>query len=226
MKPGKILIFFLATSILYLGLILVDASSVAWYLKPLLLPALFLAVFFSETFRNRALLLAALVFSWIGDVVLMFADRGQWFFIGGLLAFLIAHVVYMVLFTREKRPYPTLYRNAIRWGFTAILLYLVGMLNMLMPYLGPLQVPVVVYAFTISVMLATAFIGFSAWPTPAKYQILIGAILFVLSDSILAFDKFYEPVWMASFFIMFTYLGAQYFIVRGVLALHLKRNIP
>ena len=111
------------------------------------------------------------------------------FFGGGLLAFLIAHVVYMVLFTREKRPYPTLYRNAIRWGFTAILLYLVGMLNMLMPYLGPLQVPVVVYAFTISVMLATAFIGFSAWPTPAKYQILIGAILFVLSDSILAFDK-------------------------------------
>jgi uncharacterized membrane protein YhhN len=66
-------------------------------------------------------------------------------------------------------------------------------------------------------MLLFAFKGFLIWKTPANWYILVGAIIFVSSDSILAFNKFYEPVVLSSFLIMITYLVAQYLIVSGIL---------
>ena len=92
-----------------------------------------------------------------------------------------------------------------------------------MPYLGNLLLPVFVYAMTISIMLLFALKGFMNWHKPANSYILIGAIIFVASDSILAFDKFYAPIQYSSFFIMITYLTAQYLIVMGILKLNKKK---
>jgi uncharacterized membrane protein YhhN len=54
--------------------------------------------------------------------------------------------------------------------------------------------------------------------------VFIGAIVFVLSDSILAVNKFYNPIQKSSFIIMLTYLVAQYLIVNGILKLHSNDN--
>jgi uncharacterized membrane protein YhhN len=72
----------------------------------------------------------------------------------------------------------------------------------------------------ITTMLFFAFKGSLKWAIPANNYILIGAIVFVSSDSILAFNKFYAPITHASFFIMVTYCMAQYLIVKGILKLN------
>jgi uncharacterized membrane protein YhhN len=90
---------------------------------------------------------------------------------------------------------------------------------LLFPTLGDLKIPVFVYAATISLMLIEAIKGYFSWQKPTNAVILIGAIFFVTSDSILAINKFYSPLPSASFLIMFTYIVAQYLITSGILTL-------
>jgi uncharacterized membrane protein YhhN len=80
-----------------------------------------------------------------------------------------------------------------------------------------MKIPVSLYAFVISTMLLMSIKAYFEWKKPANLLVLIGAVLFVVSDSILAINKFYTPLPMSSFLIMSTYLGAQFFIVKSVL---------
>jgi uncharacterized membrane protein YhhN len=97
------------------------------------------------------------------------------------------------------------------------------MLSVLLPSLGDLKIPVTIYASVISIMLLFAFNGFLVWENPGNKYIFVGAIVFVISDSILAVNKFYSPIERSSFFIMLTYLVAQYLIVVGILKLNPKK---
>lgn len=220
MKDTLLLKSFIGFSAFYLLIILFGQDSIAWFMKPLLLPFLLLAVYYAAPFPTKKILLLALTFSWIGDVILMFADNGELYFIFGLVAFLLSHLVYIFLFSKQL-PTKNNTNKTILWiGIAAILIYLALMLATLLPSLGDLKIPVVVYALVISTMLFFAFKGSLSWLKPAKNYILLGAIIFVSSDSILAFDKFYSPIPMNNFLIMATYLVAQYLIVAGILKLN------
>ncbi|MBB1194981.1 lysoplasmalogenase [Flavobacterium sp. SOK18b] len=223
MKSTLILKSFIGFSIVYLLIILFEKEEIAWFLKPLLLPFLILAVYISERFSTKNILLAALTLSWIGDIILMFADKGELYFIAGLIAFLLSHISYIILFSKQLRIYIKKSKIIYWIGVTAIALYLIVMMLILLPSLGHLKAPVFVYALTISIMLLFALKGFLNWQKPASIYILIGAIIFVASDSILAFDKFYTPLQYSSFLIMATYLIAQYLIVTGILKLNKKK---
>lgn len=222
MKNKKLLIGFLTLSSIYLIILLLNLDEIAWFLKPVLIPFLILGVYFSGSFPTKKLLLVALSFSWIGDIILLFADRDELFFIAGLIAFLISHIVYILLFNKQLK-YKNRKNKAVFWiGVTAIIMYLIIMVSILLPHLGDLTMPVFVYALVISTMLLFAFKGFLTWEEPGNWFVLIGAIAFVSSDSILAFNKFYAPIVMSSFLIMVTYLLAQYLIVVGILKLNKK----
>ena len=91
---------FIAFGVLYLLLLLFGNDVITWYLKPLLVPFLFYAVVKSERFVTQKWLVSALFFSWIGDCILMFADQSELYFIFGLVAFLLAHILFIVLFTK------------------------------------------------------------------------------------------------------------------------------
>ena len=91
------------------------------------------------------------------------------------------------------------------------------MLSLLIPSLGDLKFPVGIYAMTLSLMLIETLKGSFNWSDKSKYIVLIGAIFFVTSDSILAINKFYTAISNASFWIMITYLIAQFCIVKGIL---------
>jgi uncharacterized membrane protein YhhN len=82
-----------------------------------------------------------------------------------------------------------------------------------------MKIPVTIYALVISIMLLMSIKAFFEWKKPANLLVLIGALLFVISDSILAINKFYTILPFSSFLIMSTYLGAQYFIVKAILRL-------
>ena len=222
MKNKKLLTAYLTVGLIYIGILLFNQDEIAWFLKPVLLPFLILGVYFSGSFPSKKLLLVALSFSWIGDIILLFAERDELFFISGLIAFLISHIVYILLFNKQLK-YKNRKNKAVFWiGVTSIIMYLIVMVSILLPRLGDLTMPVFVYALVISTMLLFAFKGFLTWEEPGNWFVLIGAIAFVSSDSILAFNKFYAPIVMSSFLIMVTYLIAQYLIVVGILKLNKK----
>lgn len=219
----RLLQFFLVFAILYSILILTENDTLTWYLKPFLLPFLFYAVVKSEAFETKKWLLFALLFSWIGDCILLFADKGELYFIVGLIAFLIAHILFLRLFFRQKSENKSS-KNPLFWiGLIGVITYLVTMLVFLFPSLGDLKMPVGIYAMTISIMLIMALKGAFNWENDWKYLVLFGAVFFVTSDSILAINKFHAPIPLANFWIMFTYLIAQFSITYGILKLNQKK---
>ncbi|MBP4138649.1 lysoplasmalogenase [Flavobacterium geliluteum] len=213
----KIYIFF---GLFYLFILLSGNESLDLFLKPFLIPLLGVGVYLNEKFPSKKILLTALLFSWMGDIVLIFADKDEIYFIVGLVFFLISHLVYCLLFSKQIKTRATKNKITFGAGILLIILYLAGMLAVLIPHLGPLKIPVTVYASVISVMLLFAFNGFLVWKKPGNQFIFVGAIVFVMSDSILAINKFYAPIERSSFFIMLTYLVAQYLIVVGILNLN------
>ena len=219
---SKLLNYFLAISTFYLLLIIFGEENIAWYFKPFLLPFLILATNNFNSFPTKKWLLFALIFSWIGDVILMFADKGELYFILGLVCFLVAHVLFILLFIKQKKEGNITNNWGFGFGFVAVLVYLGSMLSLLFPKLGDLKIPVSIYAFTISLMLIMAIKDYYSWQKPMNLLILIGALFFVTSDSFLAINKFYNPISSANFIIMFTYILAQYCITAGILKLNKK----
>lgn len=185
-----------------------DVPALAAFMKPLLMPVL-LAFFVAslDGLRHRLVnwVTAALLFSWVGDVLLM--GDGLVLFILGLLGFLGAQACYILGF----RPYATLGPLRERpWLATPYLAYGVGLLLWILPDLGGLFVPVAVYT-TALVTMAVLATGIS--PTAA-----VGAILFMVSDSLIALTELSDRLpESASRWIMPTYVMAQLLIVMGVL---------
>ncbi len=222
MNSQNFLKTFLGISGVYMLLIIIGHEDFAWYLKPFLLPFLFYAVAKSNPFETKKWLLAALLFSWIGDCMLLFADKGELYFIFGLISFLIAHILFIVLFVKQKAEVIHHKQTQYWFGFSFVLVYLFGMLSLLIPKLGDLKIPVGIYAMTISLMLIETIKGSFNWKDKSKYLVLVGAVFFVTSDSVLAINKFYSPVPNDSFWIMATYLIAQFCIVKGILKMNQK----
>jgi uncharacterized membrane protein YhhN len=223
MKNKLFLSIYLGFSAFYLLITAFNQEEIARVLKPFLLPLLLIAVYFTESFGTKKILVTALTFSWIGDIILLFADKGEIYFILGLVAFLVSHVFYIVLFSKQRISKTISNKLSFGAGIGLILLYFFGMITTLGPKLGPLTIPVVVYAVVISTMLFFALKGSYQWKSIPYHSVLIGAVFFISSDSILAFNKFYHPIPYASFLIMITYLAAQYGIVWGILNLNQKK---
>ena len=213
------LFLFLIFSLLYLGLVLIEFESITWWLKPFLIPLLSISVILSGKMESKPLLISAMFFSWIGDVVLLFANQGVIYFIIGLVSFLIAHLFYIILFSKLQKVINLKYKRFI----PLVLLYLVGFLYFLWEKLGGMKIPVIIYALVISTMLLVAIKGYFTWNSKSGKLLLIGAVFFVLSDSILAINKFYVTIYLSSFWIMSTYITALFLIVKGVLNLNSKQ---
>lgn len=204
---------FIVLSAIYLGCILSNLRICEFYLKPTLLIPLIIAVFISTNFANKFILFAALIFSWLGDILLLFVFKDAIYFILGLVAFLTAHIFYIILFIKEIKK--TNGKIQIKKGLVVIVVYLSTILLLLIPHLGGLVIPVIIYAVVISTMLYMAYLLSFCWAKPDSVYLITGAISFILSDSILAFNKFYQPVPMSGLLIMATYLYAQWALVKS-----------
>ncbi|WP_433829697.1 lysoplasmalogenase [Flavobacterium anhuiense] len=224
MRNSSFFKIYVAFSIIYLIILLSGYERFDLFLKPILMPIIGFGAYFYRKFPTQNILLAALALSWLGDVILLFTDLGEIYFILGLVCFLTAHIVYCILFNKQKRIRKRQNKTIFIFGSILIAIYLIGMVATLMPYLGDLEIPVSIYASVISIMLLFAFNGFLVWEKPGNQFVFIGALFFVISDSILAVNKFYAPIPKSSFFIMLTYLLAQYLIVLGVLKLNPKKE--
>jgi uncharacterized membrane protein YhhN len=156
-----------------------------------------------------------LVLSLGGDIALMFEDNRNAFALG-LGLFLLAHVAYTVVFT-------LLGRVSVWDGFsTATLLTAgVGFYTLIRSNLGKMRVPVIAYMLVISIMVsrAAATLVSPDFSNEQASMIVVGALLFYLSDAILAANRFWKPwryrrVGLAPYYIgqFLIALAASYFV--------------
>lgn len=155
------------------------------------------------------LLAAGLVFSLAGDVFLLF----EGFFLAGLSAFLLAHLCYIALFRQGVGWF------ARRAALAATLLAGAAMYAFLFPSLGPvLKVAVAAYALVIALMAAQAIGRAAVLRDKASAGVAAGAVFFMLSDALLAVNRFAMPLPLAQFWVLGTYYVAQVLIARNILA--------
>ena len=148
-----------------------------------------------------------LLFSLAGDVFLMLpSDR----FVAGLASFLVAHLCYIAAFL------PAADGAMSAWALLPFLLYGAVLLRVLWPHLGRLAGPVLLYSATLLVMGWQAAEQHLALHTAGTLAALVGAMLFVVSDSLLAFNRFVRPFRAAQPVVLSTYFAAQWLIALSV----------
>ncbi len=156
-----------------------------------------------------------LFFSLVGDVLLMLPRER---FLGGLVAFLLAHVAYIVGFNLTMPP---LNLNAILFAGVIGLVAWDVYRRIRMGVSAGLRWPVLVYMGVISLMVLSAWLSLlrPEWAFGPAMLVSVGASLFMISDSLLAWDRFLAPVRYGRVLVMVTYHLGQMGIVVGA-ALH------
>lgn len=174
-----------------------------WLCKPLATALIALRLRYAVAASpRRTWLLVGLGLSWLGDVLLMWpADL----FLGGLVAFLLAHLCYIRAFGLGLR-----WRAALP-GLLLFALVAAGVLTTLLPQVPePMRLPVLAYVAVLVLMAAVASghslqRGLRPWPAAA-----LGAALFLLSDSLLALNRFHTPLPLAPLWVLASYYAAQW----------------
>lgn len=216
MKIHKSLFPFIIISILELAGQLNHMDELVAITKPLLMPALIFYFFQSvpSTPLNK-FVFAALFFSFLGDTLLLLVPRSEIFFLAGLVSFLIAHVVYILInmnaVSGENRSIKP------EWSDLFFVIYGFAIFSIINENLGDMYVPALIYTVVICIMGITAKKRGGKCDDQSFRLLLLGSILFLVSDSVLAYDKFNQHFASANFVIMITYLGAQFLIVQGLI---------
>ena len=172
-----------------------DWRKLEFVAKPAVMICLFVWLFLTAGLDGALLWFGiGIIFSLAGDVFLLFIDR---FFMFGLIAFLIAHIAYLVGF---NVPPP---QNLDVWGIAVSIVIGISALRLLRRLVEGVRktqprlvVPIVVYSIVITLMLLSALLTLfrPEWMTTPALLVSAGAFLFYLSDIVLAWNKFVAPI--------------------------------
>ncbi|MFN4079538.1 MAG: lysoplasmalogenase [Saprospiraceae bacterium] len=191
-----------------------------WFSKPLLMPALLLWIWSQVPERSgpfRALLWS-LTFATAGDVLLMFAGRGAkggagWFE-AGIGAFLLAQCAYIAAFRQMAAGRIAVWRRS-PWLTILLTVYVFALMCLILPAAAAaLRGPVLVYGFS---LYGAALMALNLRGANGAETIFAGMTLFVISDSLIAINRFVQPLPAAGVWIMATYIVGQFLIVKGTL---------
>ena len=198
---------------------LLDRIHMEYYVKPLIM--VWIALYFLLFAKKKAFtipVLAAFFFSWTGDNFLMLSGNSELFFYAGVGGFFCAQLAYVFTFIKfseqggkgflQKKPWITLF----------FLAYLGAVLFLLFPGLeGMMKAVITIYALSLILMSMMALNRRGRVGTPSFGLVFTGSLFFLLSDSMIAIDKFYGSIPLSGFLIMITYITAQYLIMRGLI---------
>lgn len=202
---------------LIIPILLPNFNALRFVTKPLLMIFLFLYVLSIKELSNKIIILIALFFAWLGDVFLMIPGSNPLFFQLGLGSFLVMQVVYILLFLKQSFHLKFIPIRYIVLTMIPIILYVGLFLNFLLPNIVEgLQLPVVVYAFALGSMMYFSLQRIQFSSRNNFWLVAFGAFLFVVSDSLLAFGKFYYSFPGNSFLVMSTYILSQLLLIKGL----------
>ena len=155
----------------------------------------------------KTLILAGLLCSLLGDIALMFPEK---WFTAGLVSFLVAHVFYILAF----KPGPG--RPLSVGVLVPFIIFGLLMFRFLAPSLGRLKFPVLVYMTAITAMAGLAAGRFVDGGGTRPLLAFAGAVFFLISDSVLAYDRFAKKLGPAQVIILGTYFPAQLLIALSI----------
>ncbi|MCH7413376.1 lysoplasmalogenase [Belliella sp. R4-6] len=191
------------------------------YSKPLIVIPL--TIYFFQISKNlsgtilRKAMIAALLFSWMGDALLIFPKL----FLYGLGAFLMVHICYVISFKlSQTKPFEIGQVNFIKLFLYNLPIYLPAVIvyYLVNPNLGEMKIPVIIYMLVILTMVTTARERFKKTNPASFWQVFVGALFFMISDGILALNMFFKSFPESGVLVMGTYLLAQLLIVMGIRA--------
>jgi uncharacterized membrane protein YhhN len=203
--PKIFLFVFMVVSLIDVIAILNNSSLWQTIAKPFIIPAL-LAYYITSSKSKNKIYIVALIFSFAGDVLLL--DKSN-LFLFGIGAFLITQVLYVYLFSRGLVSSSR--TKKILAGIPFFIFFLV-LIRKLKPGLQDFLVPVVIYGIAISLFGYVSLLKYLLKQNKVNLSLLTGAVIFILSDSLIALNKFHESRDVYPVLIMFTYIIAQYLI--------------
>ncbi len=207
---------YFAAGIAFIALETIGAVWTSIAVKSLIIPLLiWLYLRFTRGHWNRfhSLIIIALVFSWLGDVTLQLTQFRESCFMIGVGSFLIAQLLYALAFFTTPGKNILVFRKV--YLIIPVILYGLGILWLLNDSLGDMRLPVTIYTVVIMTMLLAAINREKKVNRQSFLLVLAGAIIFVVSDSILAINKFAQPFELGRIASMTSYITAQYLIAIG-----------
>ncbi|WP_334038820.1 lysoplasmalogenase [Alteromonas macleodii] len=215
-------IVFISLALVYLATLPLTPYMAQFLPKALPIGVLAVFAYIKLSAMPRYMVLMALLFSLAGDIslALPFADS----FITGLACFFVAHLTYAMCFALLHRslletPSDHIISRKPKWFISIIMVsFAVMMAVHILPASKALFYPVVAYIGVITLMGLTA-----VWLAQTKL-IVTGALLFVISDAILAQSVFKTPLPLSTFWVMTTYYAAQYYLTKGLVDAFLRKE--
>lgn len=201
---------FLVFALLHLFALWEGSEVVARVTKTLLLPILLIWTW--PISSKLPWLRLAIFASWVGDVLLLKGEE-ELFFMLGLGSFLIAQIAYGYTFLKSDSNQKGLLREKPLLAL-AVLLLAVVIYVYLYPFLGEMLIPVSIYVCAITFMVLSA-INRRGFESKGSTVLIIAVFSFMLSDTLLAVNKFAVEIPRASVWIMLTYIMAQYGIAQS-----------
>ena len=189
-----------------------------WFyiLKPLttvlilLLPIIFIKLKLS---KYALIIILGLCFCLIGDVLLMF----EHLFIYGLASFLLGHILFTYAFTTV---------NGFSYNvkpLVFLILFAIAMFFVLKDNLGQLLIPVILYIICIVIMAWQALNLYFLNSNKVYRLVAVGAILFLISDAVLAYNMFVIKFSFSELIILSTYWAAICFIALSALYIPINK---
>ncbi|HSV97775.1 MAG TPA: lysoplasmalogenase [Spirochaetota bacterium] len=188
-----------------------------YFVKPLLMPALALYYLFSTEAPN-GFMLAAIGFGWLGDIFLMVPDpdKTRRYFRPGLVAFLLGHVFYIIVFASyisgmERFP-AAAWLLLVPYIATGVFGYrLIG------PHAGAMKKAILAYTVIFVAMGAATVLPMGSALLGGVLTAMAGSFVFMVSDIINAYNKFAREIANERVYTMSTYLAGQLLLVQGYL---------
>ena len=216
-----IILLFWINALIHVFSIILDLNQLILITKPLIMPILAGVFFFKTRDVEKQVPVSyvylAMLFSFFGDVLLMFMDQGEIYFITGLIAFLFAQVFYIITYRHYLYKGSNVAGRGIRMVYSfMVIAYTVILMSSLFPHLGEMLLAVTLYTLTILTMVIMAIFRHNRTSKLSFYLVFSGAVIFLLSDSIIAINKFMMPVFYEGVLVISTYMIAQLLIITGL----------
>lgn len=161
--------------------------------------------------EERLLVFLALTFSLVADFILI--TDSLTFLIVGMSMFILAKVCYAILFSFKAR----FDIDRLLPFLAVVLLYCLFILYYVYDGVGELFIPVLVYIFVTLTMAKMAYLRYNMVNKNSYYHVLAGAVLFMISETIMGFYSFYKPLPYTYTSVLLTYGLSQFFIIRGII---------
>ncbi|TXD47255.1 lysoplasmalogenase [Polaribacter sp. IC073] len=201
-------VFFLAIVVLHiLGLLYND--KLAFLTKPFITISL-VVIYLLSVNKVSFWYVSALFFSFWGDTFLLFKEA---FFLFGLVSFLIAHILYIKISSNYLKKIS--FKKIITYSIPFVIAF-GSIVYLIRANLGDMLVPVIIYGLVIATFGTLTLLNYVQQKTTENLWLFLGAFIFIVSDSLLAINKFYEASEIYGISIMVTYIVAQYLICKAM----------